>query len=355
MSAEYMAIGAQRGFPDAIITRLPLLDRAEGLTRAIARMTGGWMYSTTVTGPMGIPVNASITFSGGTQKRTAVIDAAEVIGLQCVPLSRRDPWYTSSLGVGELIREALDLGAQHVVVATDESVTCDAGAGMAKALGVRLLNAHGQQIRRGAAGLLELTDIDMSRIDPRLRQTRIEVACAPTVLVGARGAAQMLKEVTPLSSESLRQVALALEHFTLVAKRQLNYDVRFLPGGGAGGGLAAGLFALAGAWLRPYAEVVLRAMQVDERLQTADALMTTAPVEGEKSSYALVSAELARRARFYGASVVILDGGKREPSHPMIDEFPDALGMFENDVMDAAEYLANATERLLQRTFQQRA
>ncbi len=142
--AAAMARGARAAAPEAEVVCVPMADGGEGTVRALVAATGGELRRAPVTGPLGEPVGAEFGLLG--DGRTAVIEMAAASGLPLVPPDRRDPTQTTTYGTGELISAALGLGVKRLVLGIGGSATVDGGAGMAQALGARLLDADGVPI-----------------------------------------------------------------------------------------------------------------------------------------------------------------------------------------------------------------
>ncbi|MBN9277253.1 MAG: glycerate kinase, partial [Hyphomicrobium sp.] len=187
-AAAAMAIGVRRAWQDARIFEAPIADGGEGFTAALVRATNGTLHAVEVTGPTGAPVQVHIGFLGVGRARTAVVDIASAAGLALIPEGQRNPSETTSFGVGELVRAALDRRADWIIVGCGDSGVNDGGAGMAQALGAHLLDRNGRTIGRGGAALAELAGIDLSGLDARLAKVRIDAAVNPhNALLGARG------------------------------------------------------------------------------------------------------------------------------------------------------------------------
>jgi glycerate 2-kinase len=188
--ADCIATGVLLALPDAKIHKAPLVDGGEGFTKAIVTLTHGTLRTVKVTGPVGQEVDSYFGFLGGVGPKTAVLEMAAAAGLRLVPRNKRNPLETTTYGVGELIKAALDSGAERLLIGCGDSGTTDGGTGMAQALGVKLLDAAEQQIPWGGGALAQLTRIDLSNLDPRIRQVEIDVACNwHSVLCGPRGIA----------------------------------------------------------------------------------------------------------------------------------------------------------------------
>jgi len=182
-----MAEGIRRGDPGAEIRCLPMADGGEGTARALADATGGTMLTASAHDPLGRPVQAGFALLG--DGRTAVVETAAASGLALLRPSERDPKATTSYGTGELIRAALDAGAETIIVGLGGSATNDAGCGLLQALGVRLLDHDGRDVRPGGAALAEVERVDLSGLDRRLGDVHVIAACDVTnPLTGPEGA-----------------------------------------------------------------------------------------------------------------------------------------------------------------------
>lgn len=307
--AAAIARGARKAAPCVDTLELPLVDGGEGFTETLVRVTGGQMHRLTVTGPVGQPVVSFFGILGGDGPKTAVIEMAAAAGLRLVPRDRRDPLQTTTYGVGELIGAALDEGVERILLGCGDSGTNDGGAGMAQALGIRLLDADDKPIRRGGIGLLDLDRLDPSGRDPRLDQVQIDVACnIHNILCGPKGVARVFGPQKGASPDTVRLLEHALEHYAIVISKDLGLEVRLAPGGGASGGLGAGLLALLGATLHPRYDIVMRYLDLDRHLAGADLVITAEGAIDFQTPYGKIPAEVARRARSHKVPVVVLAG-----------------------------------------------
>ena len=196
------------------------------------------MLSRTVTGPRGGRVKAEFSLSG--DGHTAVIEMAAANGLALLKPSQRNPMLTSTRGTGELMKHALKLGAKKILVGIGGSATNDGGTGMARALGVRFLDAAGKAIPEGGGALGALDRIDISRVDPRLKGASVEVACdVDNPLTGPHGAAQIYGPQKGATPKMVKALDANLKHLADVIKRDLGVDILKVPGSGAAGGLGA--------------------------------------------------------------------------------------------------------------------
>ncbi|MFF7494372.1 glycerate kinase family protein [Streptomyces rubiginosohelvolus] len=362
--AEAIATGVRRVIPDADLDLIPLVDGGEGTAEALALAGGGRLVPVTATGPVGDPVASHFALLGGGTTPgplTAVVEMAAVAGLALVPPDRRHPGATTTYGVGELIRAALDAGARRILVGCGDSGTSDGGAGALQALGARLTDRHGRELRPGGGSLHELEHIDPSGLDPRLADTELLVACNPyNVLCGKRGVARVFgpqKGATPaeveLLSAGLERLAAVLTRDLLPAFGATALDLRTAPGMGASGGLGAGL-ASVGARLLPRYDVLLDGLDLDARLARADFVITAEGALDHQTVRGKIPAEVARRAQAAGVPVLVLAGtigpGAQDVRAVGVDAYsailPAPMTLVEA-IGRSGEFLADASERAM--------
>ncbi|MFD4342850.1 glycerate kinase [Streptomyces anulatus] len=359
--AEAIAVGVRRVIPDADLDLIPLVDGGEGTAEALALAGGGRLVPVTATGPVGEPVASHFALLGGPGPLTAVVEMAAVAGLALVPPGLRHPGATTTYGVGELIRAALDAGARRILIGCGDSGTSDGGAGALQALGARLMDRHGRELRRGGGVLHELERIDPSGLDPRLARTELLVACNPyNVLCGKRGVARVFgpqKGATPaeveLLSAGLERLADVLTRDLAPASGAPAIDLRTAPGTGASGGLGAGLAAV-GARLLPRYDVLLDGLDLDARLARADFVITAEGALDHQTVRGKIPAEVARRAHASGVPVLVLAGtigpGAQDVRAVGVDAYSAILPapMTLVEAIDRSdEFLADATERAM--------
>jgi glycerate 2-kinase len=307
--ADCIEAGLLKVLPDATIHKAPLVDGGEGFTKALVTATEGTLHYLVVTGPVGKPVDAYFGFLGNTEIKTAVLEMAAAAGLRLVPREVRNPLVTTTYGVGELIKAALDAGAERILIGCGDSGTNDGGAGMAQALGVRLMDAEGKEIGRGGGELAKLECIDLRDRDPRLNNVQIDVACNwHNLLCGAKGVARVFGPQKGASPEVVEQLATALERYASVIQKELGMDVREMPGSGASGGLGTGLYALLGAKLHPRYDIVMEYLELDTLLSQSDLVITAEGSIDFQTPRGKIPCEVARRAKQYQLPTLALAG-----------------------------------------------
>jgi len=277
LSALDVALHIREGFravyPDADYVVLPVADGGEGTVDALVAATGGRRITRRVVGPLGDEVEAFYGVTGDGD--AAVIEMAAASGLELVPPDARNPLVTTTFGVGELIRAALDDGARRFIIGIGGSATNDGGAGMLQALGVRFLDAGGRDLALGGGALADLERIDLSGLDPRLAACAIEVACdVDNPLVGPHGASAIFGPQKGATPEMVRVLDANLARYAALIERTIGKSVADMPGAGAAGGLGAGLHAFLGARLRPGIEIVMETVEMDRVVADADLIVT---------------------------------------------------------------------------------
>jgi glycerate 2-kinase len=307
--ADRIAEGIAQAMPGAIILKAPLVDGGEGFAVALADATGGSVRAARATGPVGEAVDAHFAFLGGRARKTAVLEMAAAAGLRLVPRERRDPTSTTSYGVGELIRAALDAGAERILLGCGDSGINDGGAGMVQALGAKLLDADGRELGRGGGELARIARIDLSALDPRLAQVELDAAVNwHNLLLGPRGVARVFGPQKGATPEQVEVLDLAMTRYAECIRAATGIDMGSAPGGGASGGLGAGFAGLLGGRLHPRFDVVMQYLDIESLLDRADIVFTAEGSLDDQTPFGKVPCEVARRAKARNLPVIAIAG-----------------------------------------------
>jgi glycerate kinase len=302
-----MVVGVRRVLPGADVVMVPLADGGEGTVEALVAATGGRLVTADVTGPLGETVSATWGVLG--DGSTAVIEMAAASGIMLVPADRLDPMAATTRGTGELILEALDAGCRDLIIGLGGSATNDGGAGMAQALGVRLLDGENRDLPPGGAALVRLRNIDVSGLDRRIASCRVRAACDVTnPLCGPQGASHIYGPQKGATDDVCRQLDKALDNYATVLERDLGIDVRHTPGVGASGGLGAGLVAFLGAELARGMDIVAGAVGLAGHLRGASLVLTGEGRLDAQTAFGKTVSGVAERAKASGVPVVALAG-----------------------------------------------
>jgi glycerate kinase len=314
LDAEEVALAMERGVkrfdPSIDMEVVPMIDGGEGFAKAITNIKGGELIYKEVIGPVGEKIQSHFGIFVENDKRTAVIEMAAVSGLKLVPRDQRNPLKTTTYGVGELILSALDIGVDHILIGCGDSGTSDGGAGMAQALGVQFFDKNHQLVHiNGGGDLLKVDYLDLTHLNGRLQTVAIDVACNwQNVLCGEQGVARVFGPQKGATSKQVEKLSSALEHYAALIQEAVGKDVRSLPGSGASGGLGAGLIAFTGATLHPRFDIIMDYINIEEKILTADIVLTAEGSLDFQTPNGKIPSEVARIAKKYDIPVIALTG-----------------------------------------------
>lgn len=310
-AAAELAAGIAEARPDAVVEVLPVADGGEGTLDA-ALDAGFERHDLTVTGPAGDPVPAA----WGRRGDEAVVEMSLASGLAVLPT--RDghpalaPRTATSRGTGELVTAALDAGCTRVVLGVGGSATTDGGAGMLTALGLRLLDGHGEPLPRGGAALAHLHTVDASRLHPLVRDAQFVLAAdVDNPLTGPRGAAAVFGPQKGASPRDVTELDAALGTFRDRLADALGEPARAAadaPGAGAAGGVGYAALAVLGAERRPGVDVVLDLVDLDAAVAGADLLVTGEGSLDEQSLGGKTPLGVLRVGQRHGVPVIAVCG-----------------------------------------------
>ena len=311
LTASEAAACIERGLRKALrglsIVKVPMADGGDGTLLAIVAATHGQSVPCRVTDPLGRKIRSMFGLTG--DGRTAVVEMALASGLALLKAQERNPMLTTSRGTGELIRAALDRRVQEIVIGIGGSATNDGGMGLARALGVRLLDARHRELPDCGGALTRLARIDVSGLDARLKHTTISVACdVDNPLCGPRGAARVYSPQKGATPEMVKRLDAGLKRLAAVLQDDLGVEVANLPGAGAAGGLGAGLVAILKARMRPGVDVVTHAIGLERKLAGCDLVITGEGRLDGQTVFGKAPAGVARIARKLGIPVIAICG-----------------------------------------------
>jgi glycerate kinase len=349
-AASAIAEGLRRVWHDSDLRLCPMADGGEGTLDAVLSR-GGQRLTARVSGASGKMVEASYGIVG--EGRTAIIEAAQIVGLTDPEVIAIDVEQRSSRGIGELIAKLLDGGLREFMVGLGGTSTNDGGAGMLAAVGVQLLDAGGRAVDATPAGLATLAAVDVAGLDPRLQQAAITIMSdVDTVLTGPRGATAIFGPQKGVRPERIGELDARLARFAELVEKALGKTARDRPGAGAAGGLGFALQLLGGK-MRSGAQVVADLIGLDAAIQGAHWLITG---EGRTDAQTLLGKTplvVARRGASMGVPVTLISGGIDRTALPELSRYfagcfsltfgPIAL---EQCVTQAGDLLADRAEQL---------
>lgn len=293
--------------PDAEVIVKPLADGGEGTTDALIEGMNGERIDLTVTGPMHTPVDAYYGYLKDTN--TAVMEMASAAGITLVPDSEKNPLLATSYGVGEMINDAIQRGCRNFIIGIGGSVTNDGGIGMLKALGVRFLDENGEDAGEGGQALAKVARIDVSGMNPLLKECHIQVACdVNNPLCGENGSTYVYGPQKGVTEDMKKTLDEAMAHFARVTSETLENDYMNTPSAGAAGGLGYAFLAYTGAALTPGIELILDAVGLEEELSGADVVVTGEGRLDFQTAMGKAPVGVARLAKKYNAKVIAFAG-----------------------------------------------
>jgi glycerate kinase len=299
--AEALAVGVRRALPDAAVLQCPISDGGDGLLDAVLP-AGALRERVGVTGPLGERVQAEL---GWVDAETAIFASATACGIALLRPEQLDPLRATTRGVGELIWEAAERGAKTVVVGLGGSATVDGGSGAGRGLGWSLLDAAGAPLPEGGGALARLAEVTGGwALEARV----VALADVRTPLVGPEGAAPVFGPQKGAGPEAVKLLSRGLERLAEVMARHGRPELATVPGGGAAGGLGAGLAFFARAELVPGAQWVLERVGFDAALARAELVLTGEGAFDRTSLVGKASGEVVRRAQAARKRVAVVAG-----------------------------------------------
>lgn len=341
-AAQAIENGMRKVLSEADFVKIPMADGGEGTVQSLVDATEGSIITKTVTGPLGEPVEAFFGISG--DKKTAVIEMAAASGLHLVPIEKRNPLITTTRGTGELIIAALEYGIEHIIIGIGGSATNDGGAGMAKALGIKMLDPAGKEIDEGGGALAEIAAINTDAIDPRLASVRIEVACdVDNPLTGPRGASAIFGPQKGATPEMVQQLDANLSHYADMIRKEVGTDIEHIEGAGAAGGLGGGLMAFLSAELKSGVDIVLEATKLEDQLQDADFVITGEGKIDGQTVFGKTPIGVAKTAKKHSIPVIAIAGSLGSDSHKVHEHGIDAVFSIVPGIVPLSEAFKNAS------------
>lgn len=260
-------------YPQEQVQVFPLADGGEGTVDALTQGLGGSIVPVKVTGPLGTPVESRYGYLP--DLRTAVIEMADASGLTLVPVEKRNPLYTTTYGLGELILAAIDKGCRHFIIGIGGSATNDAGLGMLTALGYKFYQTNGSLCDIYGKNLQDVTRIDTTSCHPLLKECQFEIACDVTnPLCGPQGCSIIYGPQKGATPEIIQRMDKDIAAFADLAEKATGIKGSELPGAGAAGGLGFAFHTFLQGTLTPGIELVLKSIKIQQTLTTADILIT---------------------------------------------------------------------------------
>lgn len=288
----------------------PIADGGEGLTDIIVTQKQGKFYQLNVRDALGRTIQTSY---GVIDNDTAVIELARASGLKWLKENELNPMLTSTYGTGEMIRDALDKGYRKFIIGLGNSATVDGGSGLLAALGAKFLDENNKSLPPGGDALSRLAHIDISNLDQRIKASKITIACDVTnPLLGHEGSSRVFGPQKGASKEQVEKLEIALQKFAEITKNVTGKNISETLGGGAAGGVAAGLFGFFDAEIVSGVEYLMQITEMDDLIKSADLVITAEGGLDEQTLGGKGPYGVAKLAKKYNKPVVLLAGQFKE-------------------------------------------
>jgi len=344
-ACDAMERAIKKVIKDAECVKVPMADGGEGTTVSLVEGSDGKIFTTEVTGPLGNKVKAIYGIMG--DKETGIIEMAMASGIQLVKKEQRNPLITTTYGTGELIKALLDKGVKRILLGIGGSATNDGGAGMVQALGGKLLDKNGVEVKFGGGHLNEIEKIDLSNLDSRLQNVKIEVACdVINPFIGKNGASRIFGPQKGADEQMVQLLDNNLAHFAEVIKRDLGKDIAEVPGAGAAGGLGGALLAFLNAELKRGIEMVIQYTNLREKLVGADFVFTGEGSIDGQTLFGKTPIGVAKNAKKAGAKVIAFAGRVADDVDNLYGSGIDSIFCILNGVTSLDDALENGTHNL---------
>jgi len=357
LSAKEVADAIEKGInklnKNITVQKIPMADGGEGTVQALVDGTGGKIISTRVFDPLMREINSFYGILG--DNKTAVIEMSAASGLPLISMEERNPLLTTTFGTGQLFLHALEQGCRNFIIGIGGSATNDGGFGMMKALGVKLLDINGEDIGLGGGALERLSFIDISNLDPRIKECIITVACdVDNPLCGIRGASNVFGPQKGATPEMIVTLDKNLKLYSEIIEDQLGVSIINTPGSGAAGGLGGGLLAFLNAKLKSGIDIVIETTNLEAYIKNADLIITGEGSIDYQTQFGKTPFGVAKLGEKYNIPVIALAGSIGKGADVLYNKgFHSIFSIvnkpmtLEEAIKDGAFLLEDAAERVL--------
>jgi len=341
--AELIEEGARAVFPKAEYIKIPIADGGEGTVEALMNGLKGKIERVKARDALGRPINSFYGVLGD----KAVLEMAAASGLPLLAQGERNPLIASTFGTGQILLAALNAGHKNITIGIGGSATNDGGAGMARALGYRFLDAEDRELSEGGAALAELARLDDSKVSPLLREAKINVVCdVDNPLLGPDGASATYGPQKGADAAAVERLDAALTKFADEIERWKGLELRSKPGAGAAGGLGFGLMAFCDAQMESGIDCILNLVDFEDQLEGAHLVITGEGRIDGQSIRGKVPVGVAMRARNCGVPALAIVGDIGANAEEVFKYGIDSIMSTMDRVMGMDEVMARSSETL---------
>ncbi|MEN2767536.1 glycerate kinase [Ornithinibacillus xuwenensis] len=330
--------------PEANVISMPMADGGESALDAMLIATQGKRINLTCTGPLGSSIKSEYAIVDG---HTAIIECASIAGLPQVPVELRNPDHTTSFGIGEVMKDALDKNCKEIVVGLGGSAVNDGGLGMLQALGVQMLDQNGKKVGHFGRDIHNIVALDFSNLDFRLDHIKLSVACdVNNPLCGEKGATYVYGPQKGATSSQLELYDHSLQQYGELVERSVHKNIMEHPGAGAAGGLGFALLSI-GAELVSGAELLANAVNMEEAMKEADLVFTGEGQSDEQTLYGKAPGFVAALARKQHIPTVLISGSLSGNLEVLRNRFSGCFSIV-NKPLSLEECIESAEELLFE-------
>ncbi|WP_296881904.1 glycerate kinase [Thomasclavelia sp.] len=340
--------GIKRVYQDAKIIVKPLADGGEGTVEALVSGMNGKIETVVATGPLGDKIESSYGIIP--EKRLAIMEMASIAGITLLSLKQRNPLYTTTYGLGEMIKDAISKGCNNFIIGIGGSATNDGGIGMLQALGFDLLDKDGNQVPLGARGLKDLVKIDDKNVLPELKKCQFKIACDVTnVLCGENGCSVVFGPQKGATSQMIKDMDQWLYNFANLAKKKYPHSDALVPGTGAAGGLGFAFLTFVKATLESGIDIILETIDLKSDLKDVDVVVTGEGCLDRQSAMGKAPVGVAKMAKLYNKPVIAFAGSVTKEAKLCNQEGIDAYFPIIRNITTLQEAMAkeNAKNNLM--------
>ncbi len=327
------------------IIKTPMADGGEETSQTLTEATNGIFLEKLVKDPLGREIKARYGISG--DRETAIIEMATCCGLALLSKEERNPSITTTYGLGELIKDALDRGIREFIIGIGGSATNDAGAGMLQALGFGLKDNVGNEIGFGGYELEKVEKIVLGNADRRLKDSKFLIACdVANPMVGENGASFVYGPQKGANQEMVNKLDRSLRHFADKIKETTGRDVSNIPGSGAAGGIGGAFVAFLDATLKPGFEIVSNFQKLEEKIREADIVISGEGRTDHQTQFGKVVSGVSKLCKKYDKPLICVSGSYTKDVEVLYDYGMTAIFSCIHKPDDLNQILQNAKENL---------
>lgn len=346
LSSEQIAVllteAAKQVFPDCECCGISVADGGEGTVEAVIKAVSGTIIPVTVHDPL---MKETASFYGRIDETRAIVAVANTSGLPMVPMDQRNPLFTTSYGMGELIVAALDAGYRNISIALGGSATNDGGMGCMCALGVRFLDRNGKVLSGIGANLRNVTEIDMSGLHPAVKEAKFTLMCdVEAPLCGKDGATYAFGRQKGGSRQILEELERGMQNYAERLNMLFGCEINSVSCGGAAGGLGAALYLFLHAERKKGIDTILDLIGFDELISDADCVITGEGKVDRMTAFGKVMSGVGRRCRQRGVPAIAIVGGMGEQAEEIYACGIDSMVTTVNHTMPMKQAMDHAVE-----------